>query len=426
MQKQREALQLFRKGENVFLTGPGGTGKTTLIRRMFEDAQKRKMNVQVTALTGCAAILLKCRARTIHSFAGIGLGNGTIEEIISRVKANPNRVKNWKAVQILIVDEVSMMSRKLLQILDQVAKAIRKNDKIFGGIQIVFSGDFYQIRPVGRMEDPESIQFCFESPLWKELFQPNQHILLTTIFRQKDPVYTKILDQIRNGCLDEEGEEILKQLLNKPLEDGLIRPIQLLPTRRQVDWVNKKSIEKLDASTEVIFQMTTSPVSDIVRQREIDFLKKNLLCEESLCLRKGAQVMCIMNQTIENVFICNGSQGYVKDFSEEGYPIIHFYNGLETEILPHEWKSEVFSDVSVIQLPLILAWAVTIHKAQGATLETAEIDVGESIFECGQMYVALSRLKGLEGLTLKSFDKKSIKVDPKVKAFYSEILKKKY
>ena len=418
-----EAIRRFRKGENVFLTGPGGSGKTTLIRRMYEDAIQRKKKVQVTALTGCAAILLKCKARTIHSFAGIGLGNGKIEEIVSRVCQNSQRVRTWKSVQILIVDEISMMSRKLLETLDAVAKKIRQSDKPFGGIQVIFSGDFFQIKPVGRMEEPSTLEYCFESPLWNLLFTKSQHILLTTIFRQKDEEYTKILNQIRNGCLDEEGAQRLRHLMGRMEKETIVKPIKLLPTRRQVDNVNQQELEKLESATEHRFEMVeTNPKKEsFLYQKELEFLKRSVLCEEVVSLRVGAQVMCIVNKTLNEVFLCNGSQGTVVGFSEDGFPVVQFKNGFKTVMEYHEWQSEVFPEVSISQIPLILAWAVTIHKAQGATLETAEIDVGKSIFECGQMYVALSRIKDMEGLYLKSFDRRSLMVDPKVQAFYRNI-----
>lgn len=420
--KQLDAFYKFKNGENLFLTGAGGTGKTTLIRRMYEDALRRRKKIQVTALTGCASILLKCKARTIHSFAGIGLGTGSIEDNVKRVRQNSAKVRSWKSIEILVIDEISMMSKKLLELLDGVAKAIRQNNRPFGGIQIIFSGDFFQIRPVGRIDDLDSLAFCFESPLWSILFKKSQHVELTTVFRQKDPIYTKILTQIRNGCLDEEGEEILKSRLNHEIRPKNIHPIQLLPTRKQVDSVNQKELERLDSNTEKIFKMGEICMKDdFSRQRELDFLKKSLLCEESLRLRIGTQVMCIINTTIEDTFLCNGSQGVVQDFSPEGFPVIQFKNGLLTEMKPHEWQSEVFPDVTVCQIPLILAWAITIHKAQGATLESAEIDVGKCIFECGQMYVALSRIKDMEGLFLSSYDRRSLMIDPKVKRFYDQL-----
>lgn len=418
---QKLALKKFQKGENLFLTGAAGSGKTTLIRRMHEDAISRKKKIQVTALTGCAAILLKCCARTIHSFAGIGLGTGEFQDVVKRVRLNPSRVKTWKSINILIVDEISMMSKRLLELLDVVARDIRRTDKPFGGIQLILSGDFYQIRPVGRPEEPGSQEFCFESPLWNRLFSPSQHVVLTTIFRQKDPEYTHILTQIRNGCLDDAGEEKLRGILNKKTgTDQPIRPIQLFPTRRQADIVNQREFSVLDPSTEKVFSMENN-CPDKQLQKELEFLKKNVLCEETIRLRKGAQVMLIVNKTFQDIFLCNGSQGTIQSFSSMGNPVVRFQNGFITEIPPHEWRSETNPDVVISQIPLILAWAVTIHKSQGATLEMAEIDVGRSIFECGQMYVALSRIKDMQGLFLKSFDRNSLRVDPKVQQFYQQL-----
>lgn len=423
MEEQKKVMTMFRRGWNIFLTGAGGTGKTTLIRKMFQDAMDRKKRIRVTAMTGCAAVLLKCQARTVHSFAGIGLGTGDPDEIVRRVKSNYLKSREWKAVQILIIDEVSMMSRKLLEILDRLAREIRNDSRPFGGIQVVFSGDFYQIRPVGNMADPLTSQFCFESPVWIKLFTREQHIVLTRVYRQKDPLYTQILCQIRDGNLDRESEDILKGLIDKqPEQDSIIRPIQLLPTRRQVDAVNSTELERLDPQTEKIFSMKmTCPLEKDAYQKELDYLKKNLLCDEELRLRKGAQVMCIVNMNVGDQFLCNGSQGTIQGFSSAGNPIVLFKNGIEIEMKEHEWHSEVYPMVKIEQVPLVLAWAVTIHKAQGSTLECAQIDVGRSVFECGQVYVALSRIKNLDGLFLKSFHPRSIMADPKVKAFYENI-----
>ena len=140
--EQEIAYNKYIEGKNIFITGPGGTGKTALIRCIQQDAYKKGIAIQVCALTGCAAVLLECKAKTIHSWAGIGLGNGSIEQIVQKVMKNKFSKTNWKATNILIIDEVSMMSLKLFEMLDAIGKAVRKNPKPFGGIQLIFSGDF--------------------------------------------------------------------------------------------------------------------------------------------------------------------------------------------------------------------------------------------------------------------------------------------
>ena len=195
----KEQQIIFNKyiaGENIFITGPGGTGKTYLIKAIVEHAKTTSKAYKICALTGCAAILLECGATTLHAFAGVGLATGTIQQVVERVVKNRHKKLNWQKIDMLIVDEVSMLSLKLMKILDQIGRKVKKKNKPFGGIQIIFSGDFYQLPPVGNEDDPETLQFCFETALWNETFQQNQ-IELTTIFRQSDPKYVKILNRLK-------------------------------------------------------------------------------------------------------------------------------------------------------------------------------------------------------------------------------------
>lgn len=415
----------------MFLTGPGGSGKTTLVRDMYHNTKGKK--IQVVAMTGCAAVLLGCKARTVHSFAGIGLGSGTIQENIERVKRNRKKVNQWKAVDILVVDEVSMMSRKLFETLDAVARECRRSDRPFGGMQVVFSGDFYQIRPIGNAREPSTLEFCFESPLWKTTFGDRQ-ICLKTIFRQQnDPVFTRILNMIRDGTLDSEGERVISSLIVKE-RSGV--PTRIFPLRRNADGMNSRELDALPKESEHRYEMkdeldlpmtlremeTRDRVSPSDVEAELQSMRKNLMCDHEVVLRTGARVMCVVNIELpEKKYLCNGSQGVVQGFDSDGYPFIRFDNGIETVLPPHVWKSETIPGIGISQIPLILAWAITIHKAQGSTMDCAEIDVGGSIFECGQTYVALSRLRSMKGLYLTSFDPQSIYVNPRVREFYRNL-----
>ena len=424
----------YISGENIFITGPGGTGKTYLIKRIVSHAKENNKAFKVAALTGCAAILLECNATTLHAFAGIGLASGSIQQVVDRVIKNHHKKLNWQKIDLLIVDEVSMLSLKLIQILDKIGRKVKKQpNKPFGGIQIIFSGDFYQLPPVGNEEDPETTQFCFETPLWNEIFSLENQIQLETIFRQNDQKYVKILNGLRIGKITSNGITTLLDRV-KTQTNMRVRPTTILPRRWDADTINYRELDKLDINSEKVYKTSTVLEDDLQltkeqyqnlglfteqeREYEIQYLTDNIMAEKEIKLRLGAVVMCIVNLNIEgDKPIINGSQGVIVEFIDN-YPIVEFTNGSREKIVPHVWQSERLPGIAIKQLPLIYAWAITIHKSQGLTLEYAVMDIGSNIFECGQTYVALSRVKSLEGLYLKSFDHKKIRINKKVQQFY--------
>jgi ATP-dependent DNA helicase PIF1 len=298
--------------------------------------------------------------------------------------------------------------------------------------------------PVGDKDDPDTCKFCFESELWFSTFPKQNHIQLKKIFRQNDPVYQTILNQVREGRLKRLTNDILLNQVDKtPSEELTIKPTKLFPTRNKVDSINTSEMDKLEGdqvefkikyhgdlemtAKEKLQRMQFTPEQIKI---ELQFLKGNLRCDEIIKLKIGSQIMCIVNIELTNgEMLCNGSQGIVVRFTQDGLPVIRFSranstnssSGFEIPMTYHIWPSETIPGVGVSQLPIILAWALTIHKAQGATLDIAEIDAGSSIFECGQTYVALSRVKSLEGLYLTSYDVKKIRVNKKVQDFYQLI-----
>jgi ATP-dependent DNA helicase PIF1 len=320
-----------------------------------------------------------------------------------------------------------MMSVKLLEILDELGKRTRGYSKgPFGGIQVVLSGDFYQLPPVGDKDEPDTYKFCFESSEWNTIV--DEIICLKTMFRQTDPVYAKILNQIRVGKLYRSSFDTLQKCIGKR-SDELVRPTILLPRRRDVDNINEKELAKLDTEVKV-FNLEIEGVpeksvkhtaNEVQKLMEIRFLRSGMMVDDKLILKIGAQVMCVANIDMEGPHpIVNGSQGIVVEFVND-LPMVQFRDGQKRIIGKHRWSSETIESVGVQQIPLIHAWAITIHKAQGVTLELAQIDAGSNIFECGQTYVALSRVKSLEGLYLTALNPGKIKVNKKVQEFYSDL-----
>ena len=435
--EQQLAFDKYISGENIFITGPGGSGKSALIKQIYLHAISSGKKIHVCALTGCAAILLNSKAKTLHSWAGIGLGNGTIEQLVTKIYKNKIVKGLWRKTNVLIVDEVSMLSLKLFELLNLIGQHIRCNLKPYGGIQLVFSGDFFQLPPVGDNSEPDTQKFCFESTHWNTVFKLNNQIQLIKIFRQTDDVYSSILNQIRHGKIKRKCYNLLLQYVNRKKDDHLIiEPTLLFPTRSKVDNINNHKMATLDGEEkeyklkyikELEISKSSKPTREIFSEKdiliELEFLSNNLICDKNIKLKIGAQVMCIVNiQSDTNIIVCNGSQGIITDFCEiTNCPRVKFNNGVHRVMTPHIWSSDKISSIGVSQIPLILAWALTIHKSQGATLDAAEIDVGSDIFECGQTYVALSRVKSLDGLYLSSFDVSKIRINPKVTKYYDMI-----
>lgn len=429
--EQNQAFELYANGDNVFLTGPGGTGKSFLIKKMIEHAKLKGKSCVVCALTGCAAILLECNASTIHSWGGIGMMNGDDDAIVRRVAQKKELRGNWKT-DILIVDEVSMMSKRMFELLDAIAKRVRQNSRPFGGMQVVFVGDFFQLPPV------EKDGFCFESDQWFEVFPKKQHLELKTFFRQSDPVYIDILMQVRKGKLDKESIAQLEKYVARDRDQPITK---IVPTRKQADFINqdmfskvKETIHTFDAlihkeltvylkdgkNIEPAILSMCNALRETEKDREIESLIKNNNIQQTLILKKGTQIMCMRNIDLERG-ICNGSQGTVVDLVK-GRPMVLFTNGTRMLMEQQVYQSEVYPTLAVCQFPLCLAWALTIHKIQGSSLTHAQIDIGNSIFEYGQTYVALSRVRTMDGLYLMNFQPSRIKSHPKVIAFYESLV----
>ena len=446
--EQNTIFEKYKNGENIFITGPAGSGKSFLIKTIVNHSKEINKKIQVCALTGCASILLNCNANTLHRFAGIGLANKNIDDVLNDVFNKKYKLKNWNSLKCLIIDEVSMMSLKILLILDKIGRKYYNKPNIpFGGLQLIFSGDFYQLLPIKSNDsEKEASMFCFEHPLWYEIFPINNQIILKSIFRQDEKEFLKVLKYVRRGKITPITKQILEkrvfttEQINKFKQDNVITIIS--PYKKDTDNINTLEYNKLSNSLEKRLynikylkgsrKTDVSIESDMYKllietnkslKNDYEFLADNIMAYKILELKVGTHVMCIANISFDNTIqIANGSQGIVVGFTND-LPLVKF-NNINDPILInyYNWSSETNKNVSVSQIPLIYAWAITIHKSQGISLDSAIMDIGNKIFEYGQTYVALSRVRSLNGLYLSSFDYTKISANPKVKNFYNDDL----
>lgn len=406
---------------SLFITGSAGTGKTVLLQHVIELLKKihGKSSVFVTASTGVAACALK--GLTLHSFAGIGIGDH--ELMLDRVLSNGRACKRWKKAKALVVDEISMVDAALFEKLEFVARSVRDNDDdSWGGIQLVVSGDFFQLPPVKQRNSLEGKIFAFEADCWGSSF--DLQVELTKVFRQSDAQLIKLLQSIRTGVCNSDELQLLEQCCSSGKPDPTA--VQLYPIKEHVKNVNEKKMQELGME-EVIYSAVDFGLYQWINQ----FDKGNAAKEISLC--EGARVMLVKNLNTRQG-LANGVTGTITGFTKtynmefrrvckDGLlPIVKFDCGLETVIEPQIWEVREGNEVVAnrLQIPLILAWALSIHKCQGMTLDKVHTDLS-TVFEYGMVYVALSRVRSLEGLNLSGFHPSRIKVHPKVAEFYEDM-----
>jgi ATP-dependent DNA helicase PIF1 len=426
--EQRAAFDAIASGQSIFITGPGGTGKSYLIQAIYNLIPERTgKHVSVTAMTGCAALLLGRYAKTLHSWAGVGLGRGSPAELATAIRRSGWTLRRWLGTDILIIDEISMLTSDFLDKLNEVAQIVRRDKRPMGGLQIIFVGDFYQLPPVVKADEEgkREIPFVFESPVWKEVV--GQTISLKQIVRQADPVFQKVLNEARIGEVSEQSLDILRSRQGLDWQKELIRPTLLFTRRVEVDIVNDKNLRALTTerklfAADIVFapleslRGLTKETPEI--KRAIEKLDKDAPYLVELILAVGAQVMLLTNVDPQQGLV-NGSRGVVMGFDGMGTPLVQFRHGQPISISATTWESEQIEGLSRKQIPLRLAYAITIHKAQGATLDSALIDIGSNTFEYGQAYVALSRVKSLDSLYIWDVEPSAFRAHPKVKQFYN-------
>jgi ATP-dependent DNA helicase PIF1 len=400
-----------QEGKNVLMLGEGGTGKSVTISAMAAELKRRKVPFLITASTGQAALLIN--GSTVHSAFGIGLGTGTVEDLVARVSSNAFLVKRWRQTKVVVIDEMSMVSAELLAKLDHIGRVIRRNLKQpFGGMQVVASGDMFQLPPV-------KAAFCFQHPCFEAIFPKTQCVQLAQNFRQdQDPAFRAILRAVRWGKVTPEVDAALQARV------GLLPPKDLpatviYPLRQQVDALNEAKMQELPGELRT-FAHEFSTVGS-VSEKQAAFLHSMLLssapCCDVLALKVGAQVMHTRNN--KETGKVNGSLGTIASFAPmTGQPVVKFADGTTHVVEPFTWTSPCLK-AHLTQYPLIVAWAVTIHKIQGATLDAVIADVGERVFEAGQAYTALSRVRRLQDVYLVAWDPRAARPHPAAIAFYA-------
>lgn len=384
--RQSEALKLMHSGANVFLTGEPGAGKTYTLNKFIEEAEAKGKTIAITASTGIAASHIG--GTTIHSWSGLGIAEELTEDDIRRYKRNDRVVDRYRMTDILVIDEISMLHGKRLDMVNDLAKALRKNPAPFGGMQVIIVGDLFQLPPVSRGTD--ILDFAHLSIAWQELDLVVCY--LTEQHRQAEfSDLLGILQAMRMGELMEVHKDILLKCVLKDVPETVTR---LYSHNVDVDSINKRHLDELKGKSKK-FHM-----SDGGDRYKVEALKKNLLAPEHLELKVGAQVLFVANNFDEG--FVNGTRGEVTGFTKEGsLPIVRTLDGDKITVHRHKWivKENDREVAFVKQIPLRLAWAITIHKSQGMSLDSAVIDLSKA-FTPGMGYVAISRVRSLDGLFL--------------------------
>ncbi len=401
---QEEALSILKAGANVFLTGEPGSGKTHTLNAFVRFLRAYGVEPAITASTGIAATHIG--GMTIHSWSGIGIRKRLTPKELEILKRTPKLAHRIKKTKVLIIDEISMLDGQTLDVVNQVCQKLRGSEEPFGGLQMVVVGDFFQLPPIAPRG--ERAVFAFQSEAWQAV---NWAICyLTEQHRQTgEAEFLEVLGAMRGNRVEARHVEVIDRRMLRVRGLPVDTP-QLFTHNASVDEVNDEALRKLEGEEEV-FEMTT-----IGREKFTESLKKGCLSPEILKLKREAVVMFTKNHP-QGKFV-NGTLGRVESFElESGYPIVRTRDGRRIEVSPMEWVIQEDEEVvaSIEQVPLRLAWAMTVHKSQGMSLDAALIDLRGS-FEYGQGYVALSRVRSLEGLHLLGYNQRALEVHPETLA----------
>lgn len=394
--KQVTALKILEEGHNVFLTGQAGAGKSYTLRKFIEHLHQKKIKVAVTASSGVAATILG--GSTVHSYTCIGIKSTISATDIYNIRRKVPIANRLKELEVLIIDEISMLHARQLDMINYVLKSIRKDFRPFGGVQVILAGDFFQLPPVGN-EAPKD-RFAFMSRTWIEA--GFKICYLTEQHRQGNNELTSVLNAIRTDTVSEYHKDLLNKTITNQLSDT---PTKLYTHNQDVDSLNNYKLTQLSTPPKVFNAVTEGSATDV------KFLCDNVLSPPVLTLKLGAKVMFTKNHS-DGEYV-NGTLGTISGFDSDGVPLVRTTEGM-LKAEPQTWeKQDEFGQVKAkyTQVPLRLAWAITCHKSQGLTLDEAEIDLSGT-FEMGQGYVALSRLRDIKTLRLLGMNDKSLKLDP--------------
>jgi ATP-dependent DNA helicase PIF1 len=398
--RQSQALAVMMSGANVFLTGAPGAGKTYVLNEYVQRAERAGKKVAVTASTGIAASHLG--GNTIHSWSGLGILDELLPDDLKRLAGSEKLQKRYRIADVLVIDEISMLHGKRLDMINRLAKVLRASDEPFGGLQIVLVGDFFQLPPVTRGSN--TFDFVHLSEAWREL---NLKVCyLTEQHRQSSSDGLLIfLEAMRSLSLSEDHHELIKDRLQQHPDDGKV-VTRLYSHNIDVDAINERHLEALPGEMKSYAMQTKGA------KAKLEQLAKGLLVPENLQLKVGAEVMFVANNFSEG--FVNGSRGQVIGF-ENSMPVVRLTGGRRLRVEPHSWSlnEDGRMRAEVSQLPLRLAWAITIHKSQGMSLDAAEIDLSRA-FTPGMGYVALSRVRSLDGLYVKGLNSMALTMNPQI------------
>jgi ATP-dependent DNA helicase PIF1 len=398
--EQQAVMEDLYAGKSMLITGAAGTGKSHLMRHMTDSLNRRGILYGVCGSTGVSAV--NVGGTTIHSWAGIGYGEGHVSTLVQNIRNNKNAFRRITKSDVLCLDEISMISGELFTKLDGVFRMVREEDVPFGGMQMVFFGDMLQLPPVNG-------GYAFDSPSWDKLGVKIHY--LTKVFRQKDLAFSTALGMLRIGMMDQCTKNFFNARFKAVDENPEILPVTIVAKNETADRINRENLDKLEG------EMITYNAIDKGNDKALRLLEKSLI-PKTLELKVGARVICLINMA--DISVMNGTAGVVTGFSY-GSPIVRFDNGEELPM--DEYEREITEDGKVIgsrtQIPLRLAWAISSHKSQGTTLDKVRVIMGDA-WEKGQCYVALSRVRTPEGLFIESLNSKALSPDPRALAFYEK------